>query len=90
MNKVEEQGREIERLQAEIERLRADKDVTRSQERNAAYEADIARLQAENERLRAALKQLVADYEDVPDPTDSDGQEVFARARAALARSDRD
>jgi uncharacterized membrane protein len=44
--------------EAEIERLRADKDVIRSQERNAAYERDIAALAAEIERLRAALHWL--------------------------------
>jgi uncharacterized small protein (DUF1192 family) len=42
--------------EAEIERLKADKDVIRSQERNAAYERDIAALEAEIERLRAVLK----------------------------------
>ena len=42
---------------AEIDRLRADKDVIRSQERNAAYERDIAALEAEIERLREALKE---------------------------------
>jgi septal ring factor EnvC (AmiA/AmiB activator) len=41
--------------EAEIERLRVDKDVIRSQERNAAYERDIAALEAEIEHLRAAL-----------------------------------
>jgi predicted nucleic acid-binding Zn-ribbon protein len=45
---------------AEIERLRADKDVLRSQQRNAAYERDIAALEAEIERLRAALNNLDA------------------------------
>jgi hypothetical protein len=42
--------------QAEIERLKADKDVQRSQDRNAAYEGDIAELRAENERLLALLE----------------------------------
>jgi uncharacterized small protein (DUF1192 family) len=42
--------------EAEIERLKVDKDVIRSQERNAAYERDIAALEAEIERLRAVLK----------------------------------
>jgi hypothetical protein len=46
----------LEAALAEIERLRADKDVIRSQERNAAYERDIAALEAEIERLRAALE----------------------------------
>lgn len=40
----------------------------------------------ENARLREALQQLVTDYEDVPDPTDADGQAVFQRAREALAQ----
>jgi uncharacterized small protein (DUF1192 family) len=46
--------------EAEIERLKADKDVIRSQERNAAYERDIAALEAEIERLRAALKEITS------------------------------
>jgi hypothetical protein len=44
----------------EIERLRRDRDVIRSQERNAAYEGDIAQLDAENERLRAENDELHA------------------------------
>jgi predicted RNase H-like nuclease (RuvC/YqgF family) len=46
--------------EAEIERLKADKDVIRSQERNAAYERDIAALEAEIEQLRAVLNNLDA------------------------------
>jgi multidrug resistance efflux pump len=38
----------------------------------------------ETERLRAALQRLITDYEDVPDPTDADGQAVFEDARRAL------
>lgn len=38
--------------EAEIEQLRADKDVIRSQERNATYERDIAALEAEIAELR--------------------------------------
>lgn len=34
--------------------------------------------------LVAALTRLVADYENVPDATDTDGQAVFEQARAAL------
>ena len=44
----------------------------------------IAALRARVAKLEAALKRLVADYQDVPDPTDADGQQVFAEARAAL------
>jgi hypothetical protein len=38
--------------------------------------------------LLTSLKQLVADYEDVPDPTDLDGQLVFAKAREAIAKAE--
>ena len=41
-------------------------------------------LRADNARLRAALQRLVTDYQDVPDPTDTDGQAVFEDARRAL------
>lgn len=44
----------------------------------------VSNLEQENKRLRDALQRLVTDYEDVPDPTDKDGQAVFADARAAL------
>ena len=37
-------------------------------------------------QLRDALARLVADYQDVPDATDVDGQAVFANARALLAK----
>jgi hypothetical protein len=38
--------------------------------------------------LLAALKQMVVDYGDVPDPTDSDGQAVIQRARAAIVKAE--
>lgn len=38
--------------------------------------------------LLAALKQMVADYGDVPEPYDSDGQAVISAARAAVAKAD--
>jgi hypothetical protein len=41
-----------------------------------------------NAIMLAALKRLVADYEDVPDPTDADGQAVFNEARAAIAKAE--
>ena len=41
-------------------------------------------LRARVAKLESALKRLIADYEDVPDPTDADGQQVFIDARAAL------
>ena len=37
-----------------------------------------------HDQLIAALERLVADYQDVPDATDADGQAVFEQARAAL------
>jgi hypothetical protein len=55
----------------------------RSYEENGAN----ARLIAAAPDLLAALKQLVADYEGVPDPTDADGQSVFDSARAAIAKA---
>lgn len=36
--------------------------------------------------LLDTLKQLVTDYQDVPDPTDTDGQTLFEDARALLDR----
>jgi hypothetical protein len=39
--------------------------------------------------LVAALKQLVTDYEDVPNPTDADGQAVFEAARIAITKAER-
>ena len=53
----------------------------------AKIEAD-AHLIAAAPELLAALKQLVADYQDVPDPTDEDGQAVFDTARAAIAKAE--
>src|SRR5215813_4232355 len=47
----------------------------------------LTRLSALNAELVGALAQLVRDYEDVPEPTDADGQAVFDRARAALSRA---
>lgn len=51
-------------------------------------------LARENKALRAALKEavdalerLVIDYQEVPDPTDSDGQAVFEGARAACDKA---
>jgi hypothetical protein len=71
----------------EIEALRAGMRMAIVQ-----HEAEIGRIgiamgaQADEiERLRAALARLVTDYEDVPDPTDDDGQAVFQQAREALA-----
>lgn len=52
------------------------------------FAQEIERLCAERDELLAALKRLVTDYEDVPDPTDSDGQAVFADARAAIAKAE--
>jgi len=51
---------ELGRLKTEVERLTADKDVQRSQARNAAYEADIERLTALHEAAaaRAELAQI--------------------------------
>jgi hypothetical protein len=46
----------------------------------------IAALVLENEGLRKALSRLVADYGDVPDATDADGQAVFDYARVFLSR----
>lgn len=37
--------------------------------------------------LLSALKQLVADYGDVPDPTDADGNAVMDAARAAIVKA---
>lgn len=47
-----------------------------------------ARLRELNAEMLAALKQLVADYGDVPDPTDADGQAVMDHARAVIARAE--
>lgn len=47
-------------------------------------------LTAEQEKvkqLREALSMLVASYEDVPDPTDSEGQQLFNIARATLEKT---
>jgi hypothetical protein len=63
----------------EIDRLRALEFATRDENE---------RLRALNAELVAALKRLVADYEDVPDPTDADGQAVFEQARAAIAKAE--
>jgi predicted nucleic acid-binding Zn-ribbon protein len=49
--------------QAEIERLRADKDVIRSQERNATYERDIAALEAEIDKLGRSYERDIAALE---------------------------
>ena len=65
---LEQAEAQIRLLDAEVERFRVERDA----------------LHAEVGRLRAALKRLIADYEDVPDPTDKDGQQVFADARSAL------
>jgi hypothetical protein len=51
-----------------------------------AAEAANAALVLENEGLRKALSRLVADYGDVPDATDVDGQAVFDDARVFLSR----
>jgi hypothetical protein len=54
-------AKEVLAMLDEIERLRADKDVIRSQARNAAYERDIDLLEAEIERLRAAIFNTIND-----------------------------
>lgn len=69
-------------LEADNERLRTENARLQEAKRMAGLIAD--ERSKENVTLRAALKQLIADYEDVPDPTDSDAQAVFAQARAAL------
>lgn len=49
---------------------------------------DIERALRVRAELLDALKRLVADYGDVPDPTDADGQAVFAQARAAISKAE--
>lgn len=47
----------------------------------------LSALKAERERagkMEAALERLIADYSDVPDATDTEAQQAFADARAAL------
>ena len=71
-----------------VERLRKPSPSLNEAEFEKEDAADeIERLRAVNAELLAALCQLVADYEDTPDPTDTDGQAVFERARAAIERS---
>jgi uncharacterized small protein (DUF1192 family) len=62
----ETQWRQLKETEAEVERLKADKDVQRSQARNASYEGDIAHLEAEIERLKAEnarLKEIEIKYD---------------------------
>jgi hypothetical protein len=81
------QGRGIELAQENLRLLDEIEGVTR--EIRALRQDDgavIAKLQGDNRRLRAALQRLVTDYQDVPDPTDADGQAVFEDARRELER----
>jgi hypothetical protein len=73
---------EIERLQSELDKAHRLLSQMLGWQRDA--EIVKAKQAQEIERLRAALARLVTDYEDVPDPTDDDGQAVFQRAREAL------
>jgi chromosome segregation ATPase len=85
-NERDELCDEIERLQemwlriskrqeAEIEQLRVG---------NEKLKTELWHLQAVNGALKVTLRRLIADYQDVPDPTDTDGQAVFEDARRAL------
>lgn len=49
----------IDRQEDEIEQLKADKDVQRSQERNASYEAGITKLETEIKQLRSLVQCLL-------------------------------
>lgn len=72
----------ITALRKENERLRA-----RGEELGGIVEEQIIlrrAAEAKLEKAASALRQLVVDYQDVPDPTDADGQAVFEDARSTL------
>ncbi len=78
---------EVERLLAENERLAAEVEVWKASFEQAAsghatYSERTEQLQAENERLAEALRELVAVFSE----SGMYDEEVFAKARAALAK----
>lgn len=82
----------IEHAEAAEARVRELEDIGRQQIHRADDNArgwlaatdQIKEIRTAHDALLAALKQLVADYECVPDATDTDDQAVFERARAAI------